>query len=173
MRTTVTEALADIKTIASRIERKRTIIAGVLLRPNVVIDPHAATGGSEKLVASEFQAIDDLLKRIVTIRTAIQKSNLATDLTIEGETRTIMGWLAWRKEVLPIQRDLLARTRDSIAQARRTWSQKDQADDAVKNGLFVAVNEGDLHKSIEKIETQASMLDGQLSLLNATTFIDV
>ena len=39
---TITEALAEIKTIGKRVEAKRTFINGILWRPEAIRDPLAA-----------------------------------------------------------------------------------------------------------------------------------
>jgi hypothetical protein len=75
---TITEALAEIKTINARLQKKRESIGTNLMRDSRIKDPMESEGGSEEFIRKETQAIDDLQKRIVSIRTAIQQQNLVT-----------------------------------------------------------------------------------------------
>ena len=89
MATTITEALAEIKTIGKRLEKKRESVKAYLARDSRVKDPLEKEGGSTEYVRKERQAISDLEKRVVTIRTAIAKSNLGTAVTIQGMSMTV------------------------------------------------------------------------------------
>ena len=71
---TITEALADIKTIGKRVAKKQEFVGSYLARVEAAKDPHAAHGGSAKVIDSERQSISDLWRRVVTIRTAIAAS---------------------------------------------------------------------------------------------------
>src|SRR6266850_8251735 len=96
---TITEALQEIKTIGKRLEKKRLAVSDKLARDTRIKDPLEKDGGSEKFVREERQAIGDLEKRIVAIRTAIQRSNLITMVPIDGNQGTVAEWLTWRREV--------------------------------------------------------------------------
>lgn len=174
---TITEALAEVKTIAKRIEKKREFIGSYMARPAVMRDPLQDDGGGVAKVAAERQAIADLQSRVVLIRTGIQKANQETSVTIESITQTIAQWLTWRKEVAPGNQAFLARMRNTLDELRKK---------AAKNGgkitdtptnetsdWIINVNESDLAAEIETLETILGTLDGVLSLKNATTFIEL
>src|SRR6266851_1458935 len=94
---TITEALAEIKTIGKRLEKKKQAVLANIGRDSRLKDP---LEDSVKYVAQERQAIEDLEKRIVAIRTAIQKKNLETPCTVGENTFMVQEWLNLRKEVL-------------------------------------------------------------------------
>jgi hypothetical protein len=98
---TITEALAEIKTIQKRIVKKQESVSGFLFRQDLARDPLEAQGGSKAHIAAERQAIADLSARVVRIRAEIQKANANTTVTIAGITRSISDWLVWRREVAP------------------------------------------------------------------------
>ena len=75
---TITEALAETKTISARINSAQTAIQRHLVRDARMVDPLANVGGSEKFVAEQRQSIRDLQNRLVDIRTKIQDANRAT-----------------------------------------------------------------------------------------------
>jgi len=176
---TITEGLAELKTIGKRIEKKRAAIQTYLVRPAVVKDPLAAQGGSAAYVKQEMQSIYDLLTRFATIRHAVQSKNLGTQLTIEGLTRTVQGWLNWRKEIAPIYTKHLQQIRANIDAVRnQTHRQqgrvlKEDAQDANQTDVLINLDEVVLNQDLERIETILGTLDGKLSLLNATTTIEV
>jgi len=181
MSTTITEALAEIKTIGKRIEKKRQSVATYLARDLRLKDPLEKDGGSVKFVAEERQGIHDLSVRVVNIRTAIQKSNLATPTTIAGVTKSVAEWLTWRREVAPGEQSFLTSLNNGI----RTIRDKAQRDGArivpaggdstpESKGVEVVVNVDEklLLSAQENLETVLGELDGRLSLLNATTVIE-
>ena len=53
---TITEALAEIKTIGKRLEKKREHVKGFLFRQDVFKDPFYSEGGSFSMIERERQA---------------------------------------------------------------------------------------------------------------------
>src|SRR3990167_9466260 len=100
-RTTITEALAELKTLAKRIEKKKEFVMQHLLRQELLKDPLEKDGGSFAVVDRERQAIGDLQQRIIDIRTAIARANESTEIVVDDVTRSIAEWLVWRREVAP------------------------------------------------------------------------
>lgn len=176
---TITEALADLKTMAKRIEKKREHIGMFLVRQDGVKDPLEKDGGSVAVIARERQAIGDLERRHVAIRTAIQAINRATPITIAETTKSIAEWLTWRKEVAPGVQKSIAQIRAVVQNARAQAQQKGwgvvpaTGTAANPTDFLVNVDEAQLAKEAEQIETILGTLDGQLSLKNATVTIDV
>lgn len=178
----ITEALAELKTLQKRIEKKREQVMPYVLRRAVVVDPLAESGGSKEFVRRERQALADLEERFVKIRVAIQDVNLHTNITIStGEstqvTRTVASWLAWRKEVADGQQRFLGQLRTSILRARDEYAKKGgvtaESAAAVDPNVIVNVDEAQLLKENEAINELLSVLDGKLSLMNATTIVNV
>lgn len=175
---TITEALAELKTIDKRIEKKREFVLGYLLRQEMFKDPLEKDGGSVSAIKREMQSIRDLEERKITIRRAIQRANEQNSVTVAGQTRTIADWLVWRREVAPVQQSFLANVRTRIEQARQEAARKgaglsSSADAAKPNDVIVNINEQELARQIEGLEEVLGSLDGQLSLKNATLMIDV
>lgn len=186
---TITEAFAELKTIGKRLESKRQSIAPYLWRQEGIKDPllkEYPEGGSEEFIKRERQAIGDLETRHIAIRLAIEARNLATSLTVEvapddTETRTIQGWLVWRKEVVMPRQQWLAGMRKTIQTTRQNAMQKGLAVlkvEEVSNSkdlrdIIINVSEVELAKEMERNEIILGQLDGKLSLLNATTTIEV
>jgi hypothetical protein len=175
---TITEALAELKTIDKRIAKKREFILGYLLRQEMFKDPLEKDGGSLSAIKRELQAIHDLEERKITIRRAIQQTNERSSVTVARQTRSIADWLVWRRDVAPQQQQFLASVRTRIEQARQEAARKGAGlatspDAAKPNDVIVNVNEQELARDIEALEEVLGQLDGQLSLKNATLLIDV
>jgi hypothetical protein len=179
MALTITEALAELKTLGKRIEKKREYVASYLARQDGLKDPLEKDGGSAEVIRRERQAIADLETRHVLIRTAIQRVNHATPITVLDTTKTIAEWLTWRKEVASGAQTFVNKLRQMVIQARTQAQQKGwgvvTATESAKQPTDVVVNvdEAALAKEAETLETILGTLDGQLSLKNATVTIDV
>jgi hypothetical protein len=178
-RMTITEALADIKTTQARIEKKRRSILEHVVRDSRFKDPMEAEGGTVEYIKRERQAVHDLEEKIVKIRSAIQRANLEIRLEIGGVERTLAAWLNWRREVAQgaglFLEGLVQRIGLNRAHAGRVGLAREPAPAPGMQQADVVVNvpERELAEEIEKHATILGQLDGKLSLLNATTTVDV
>lgn len=175
---TITEAIAEIKTIGKRIEKKREFITTYLSRQEGVKDPLEKQGGSFENIKQEIQAIMDLENRVVALRRGIQKANDATTVTIGERSRSISDWLVWRREAAPMHQQFLNGIRHTLNQVRTDAARKNVAvvSATIENGakptdFIVNIDEQRLSAEIEDFETTLGKLDGILSLKNATVFI--
>lgn len=176
---TITEALAEIKTIGKRIEKKREFVGGYLARQDGVRDPLEKDGGSAQVIRAERQSIADLEQRIVSLRHGIQRANDETSVTLNGVTRSISEWLTWRRDIAPGQRQFLAGIRGGLHNLREDAKKKGNAvisatattADTQPSDFVVNIDERALATEIETLEDTLGQLDGQLSLKNATITI--
>lgn len=185
---TITEGLAEIKTIGKRLQKKKEAVLNNIARDSRLKDPLAGADGatSESFVAGERQAIQDLERRIVSIRIAIQRKNLETAFTIGENTYTIQEWLDFRRDVSVGRQNFYAQMNNAITNIRT----KAQATGARVTGIgssaaivaagekqpveiLLHLDERQLLKDQEGLEQVLGELDGKLSLLNATTVINV
>ena len=181
--TTITELLAEIKTIEKRIEKKREVVKAHLARNELLRDPFERDGGSARMLEQELQGIQDLEARRVLIRLAIQDANRRISVTVRDRTQTIAEWLIWRREVAPKRQEFLRLLSTGLAQLRREAQAKGatvgmaQAAAAVQVGaqqvqnVVVNIDELALVREIEQLEEILGTLDGMLSLRNATESI--
>lgn len=177
--TTITEGLADLKTLRKRIDKKRESLGPYLARAEAIRDPLEKQGGSAKHIEQEIQAVADLEANYLDVRKRIAAANDKTIITVAGVSRSISDWLIWRREIAPHYRQWLTGMRSGIQQLRtKTQSQGRQMvsatvqlTDAKPDDIIVNVDEARLDQQIEHIEEVLGTLDGQLSLKNATTEI--
>jgi len=180
---TLTEALAEIKTIGKRIGKKQEYARVLIARDERIRDPLEKQGGSVAGLTAELQSIRDLEERIVTLRTRIQAANHRIAVTVQGEVRSLMEWLTWRKEVAPLRRQFISAMIGQIAQVRKEAQQKGMvvaaaaavhsSGDGKATQILVNLDEAQLNADAERLELVLGELDGQLSLKNATETIEV
>lgn len=174
---TITEGLAEVKTITARILKRQEAVLRYLARDARLRDPLEAEGGSVEFVRRERQAVGDLGERLVRIRTAIQVANQTVDLTVAGKTRTVAEWLNWRRELSATQKAFLGQLANTMTQARAQAAKQGTRvtgeADAKPGDFIIALSETELAREIEEIETILGELDGKLSLMNATHSIDL
>lgn len=182
---TITEGLAEIRTVMKRIAKKREAIGTFMVRLDALKDPMASEGGSVQFIAKELQAVKDLEERIIELRRQIAVANVTTQVTVEGTTRSIADWLTWRREVAPGRQQHLRLMQQHIEQMRKQaaskganvvsgWGSPQTAaivSDSNLQDIVINVSEKELAEEVEHIETVLGVLDGQLSLKNATTSI--
>jgi hypothetical protein len=174
---TITEALAELRTLSKRIEKKQEFILGNLARQDGLKDPHAESGGSAKLVSEALQSISDLEDQELKIRTAIQASNLQTTLSVEGVSHTIAEWILWKRNISGSQKQRLSVIANTLKALRQRATQQGNAVVTINQqptaltDLVVFVSESDLAQKSEWIETVLGSLDGQLTLANSRTTI--
>lgn len=178
MAITITEGLAELRTIDARVEKKRQGIIRHLARPAEFKDPMAAEGGTSEYITKERQSLKDLESRSLNIRVAISRKNLETVLSLHGMERSVAEWLIWRREFAKGQDGFLALQANGIervrAEAQRKGGSLTAGDAAAKPGdVIVNVSEKELQDEIDKIQHVLGDLDGKLSLINATTTIEV
>jgi hypothetical protein len=177
--TTITEGLAELKTLRKRIDTKRSGIMQYLARAEAVRDPLEKQGGSEAHIRAERQAIDDLEENYIALRRRIAEANASTTITVGGITRSITDWLVWRRELAAFRSAWLTNVRQGVQGLRQKTSQRGGAiyasasvgAEAKPDDIVVNIDERALDAEIEKLEEILSTLDGQLSLKNATTEI--
>lgn len=178
----ITEALSEIKTLQKRIADKEQFVNRYMARLDKVRDPLEKDGGSQSRIDAEIQAIGDLEQNIVSLRTRIQRTNQVTTLTVNGTlssaTKTITEWLAWKKEIAPRRRQFLDVMIQNVAKLRAEVSRMPgnprvlapgQVDGAQPDDVLVYLDERKLSEDKERMTETLGLLDGQLSMLNATT----
>lgn len=176
---TITEGLAELKTLRKRIDKKRESLGPYLARAEAIRDPLEKQGGSAKHIEAEIQAVADLEANFLDIRLRIAAANDKTMIKVAGVEKSISAWLIWRREIAPHYRSWLQGMRSGIQQLRAKTQQRGgamissvaQIGDTKPDDIIVNVDEAKLDQQLEHIEEVLGTLDGQLSLKNATTQI--
>ncbi len=174
----ITEALAEIKTIDKRLYTKRQFVYQYLARQMGMKDPLGESGSAQS-IREYRQSINDLEERIIKIRRAISKANDVVELTVCGTMRTISEWLVWRREVSEGQLDFLKRMQSGVNQLRDKSTRSgygvvaNEADAKSAEDIVVNVDEKELAEEIEGIDEVLGTLDGLLSHKNAIMTVEI
>lgn len=178
MEVTITEALAELKLIKARVEKKKQFIANYLARQEGVKDPLEKQGGSVAALKAERQSVMDLLNRFVKIRSAVADANSKTNLTILDVTRSVADWLVWKRDVAPVVKNIQDSMASSINSVRNDGRKKGlnvvaEGQAQRPDDIIVNIDEKELAEESEKTVETLGVLDGKLSLHNATVKVVV
>lgn len=178
MTTTITEALAELKLIKDKVEKKNRFIASFIGRQDAVKDPLEKQGGSVAALKAERQSINDLINRFVVIRSKIAEANAKTQLTLGTDTKSIADWLVWRRDAAPMIKAVQQSMAQQINNLRNEGRKKglnvvSEGNAQTPNDIIVNVDEKELSEWEEKTIETLGILDGKLSLHNATVTIEV
>lgn len=176
----ITEAMAEIKLFIKKISSQREFILRNLAREEWRKDPFEKDHTTQEAqVKAAIQSISDLEKNIVTYRYAITKANMEEHILLEGMDMTVAEWLIWRREVLPLRKQLLGNLANQMAgnsreqqSAQRSYSGKDSEKSQPTN-YIVNISDKWLKEETEKLEAIEQRLDGQLSMLNANMEVEL
>jgi hypothetical protein len=94
-------------------------------------------------------------------------TNEATQLTIEGSTKSVADWLVWKREVAPNITKELTLLLAGVQLARRGAPQKTTVDQP--EPIISHLNERVVMEALTAVQNILSVLDAELSVLNATT----
>ena len=117
----VTEALNELKTLNTRIER--AILEGDFITASKKADKNAKPGISKedynKKATSNYQSVKDLIKRREVIKAAVIASNAVTEVEIAGEKMTVAKAID-TKSSMEYYQHLLDRMKNQYSKALAT-----------------------------------------------------
>jgi hypothetical protein len=175
---TITEALSEINLIKKKIAAKNAVLANMVARASHQKDQYEKHGGSEKIFSRENQSVQDLHSLLVSIRTEIAKANLENFITIDGQIKSIFGWLTWRREVYDVETQAIREQLEKLQQISKVEEQRPQVHKNDKGEMEIVtyirnVDEKELRTRLEQLENIHGKLDGLLSLKNAQIVLKV
>lgn len=176
----ITEAMSEIKLFAKKIASQREFIIRNLKREEWRKDPFEKDSTTQEAqVRAAIQSINDLERNMVAYRFAITKANMKEKVSLEGVEMTIAEWLIWRREVLPLRKQLLGNLANQIAnvgaeqqRVNRVFPGRD-AEQVQPVNFVINVSDKWLMAEIEKLDAIEQRLDGQLSMLNANIEVEL
>ena len=118
-----------------------------------------------------LQGHSDILKEIMALRVAIQRTNLATEVTIElgGKqvTKCIAEWIHRRRDLCELERQAWIKLTDRGLIDQYLQTVKDGPQTEVKVRRYYDPETRD--KSVELYRSEPSVIDATLEVVNATT----
>lgn len=166
------EALKELplieKKVARNVEKLREYASAV---DNGKVDLKFSTEALQrKEIESLLQSSNDLANRADKLRRAIALTNANTNVTIKGETRTILEWISFRRNTFQLRLSALQALSDtaSTQQMRNT-----PVDPAVGIRVVRFYDEKNKNEKIEDLHNLYDAVDSTLEIVNATTDIVV
>lgn len=161
------EALKQIKDL----QRKANDLEDKVRRHSAYLSIETPVYENQKLQVREWiQAHSDILKEILRLRIAIQKTNLATEVTIEFEsvavTKTVAEWIHRRRE-LASQEAHMWRGLTDRGLKEGTIKQSNEEPAEVK--IVRCYDPAERDQAINLFESEPIVIDSKLEIVNAVT----
>lgn len=174
---TITEALSELNLIKKKVDNKRKVVAGSLIKAKHEKDAFENVGGIKQYITSELQSIDDLESRYLRIKGSIAKANIENSISINGFTKTIHDWLNWKRDLSDTQKKFVFNLYSFPKGELDKLSKQPQIylDDNKEKHLVefeATIDYPSFLKKSEELNDTFDRLDGQLSLKNATIVVD-
>ncbi len=127
-----------------------------------------------KQISEWLQGHGDIIKEIGSLKTAVQRTNLATKVTIELDevhvTKCISEWIDRRKELAALQEGVYRVLTDrNLKETYNTQLTNTSPVIAVKRRLYFDPRERD--KKVELYRSEPGKIDSTLEIINAVTDI--
>jgi len=161
------EALKQIKDLQKKAEdlRKKVMLHSAYLDYETPVYPD-----QKKQVREWIQAHSDILKRIMSLRIAIQKTNLVTDVTIEiggkSVTKTIAEWVHRRRD-LAIED--LTMWKGLTDRGLKEGTVKSSSEQPMQVKIVRCYDPSERDSMIDILTTEPSVIDARLEVVNAVT----
>lgn len=163
----IIEALKQIKDLLRKTEDLRTKVGN-----------HCAHMSHETPVYSDqrrqveewIQAHNDILKEILRLRVAIQKTNIETKVTIElagkNITKTIAEWIYRRRELAPLESSVWKKLTD---RGLKEVSGMNSMQQAIALTIVRCYDPVMRDTQVAALESEPSTIDARLEIVNAVT----
>lgn len=117
-----------------------------------------------------IQAHHDLLKEILRLRTAIQRTNIVTSVTIElggvQVTKNIAGWIHRRRDLAKLEMAMWQQLGDrGLREGMAQNSQQQQIEIRIRRYFDPKLRD----ERLEQYRSEPSIIDGTLEVTNAVT----
>lgn len=117
-----------------------------------------------------IQSHSDILKEILSLRVAIQKTNLSTNVVIELDgkqvNKSIAEWIHRRKDLAKMEMDMWSMLTDRNLKEGRISESSGQIREVKIRRYF---DSAEKDKKIDLYRTEPSIIDSTLEVVNATT----
>lgn len=123
------------------------------------------------VVAGWMQSHSDVLREIEKLRYRIQKTNVATQVTIEiGDnriTKSICEWIARRKDLVALDLEMWRQLTDRNLKGEAIVKNSSGENVTVRMRRYYDLKKKD--QRMEVLASEPSLIDGELEIVNAVT----
>lgn len=165
----IIEALKQVKDLQRKAQDLRDKVQKNCALANFETPPYS---DQKKQVAEWIQAHSDVLKEILRLRVAIQRTNLAVSVTIEigGKqvTKTIAEWVHRRRDLASEELKMWQGLSD---RGIKEGIGKGPAGDALEIKVVRFYDPAERDGKLDLFSNEPSLVDGKLEIVNAVTDI--
>lgn len=165
----IIEGLKKIKDLAKKAEDLR----GKVSQYCADLDCESPVYPDQKRQISEWlQSHSDVIKEILALRYRIQKTNIATQVTMQlndrSVTKSIAEWVHRRRDLAELERTMWNRLSDRGLKDMSTYKLTPQSpENIVKRRLYFDPKERD--EKVELYRSEPGIIDATLETINAVT----
>ena len=168
----IIEAMKQIKDL----QRKADDLVTKVTQYGVDMDIEAPTYGTveqqRQQVGEWVQAHRDIVKEILRLRVAIQRTNLATQVAIELEgkpvTKSIAEWIHRRRDLATLEQTVYNRVMQRAAGMRAGTVRASSGEEKVAQ-VRRYFDQGAYDERVAALRSEPLIIDGTLEVVNAVT----
>ena len=164
----IIEAMRKLKNLNVKAEDLRSKIAQFCADLTIETPTYP---DQRKQVSEWLQAHGDVLKEILHLRVAIQRTNLATNATVELDgkavTKTVAEWIHRRRDLAKLELDAWSKLTDRGLKEQNVQTSQGGAVTEVRIRRYYDPLERDRKRTL--YQSEPSTIDGVLEIINATT----
>jgi len=161
------EALKQIKDL----QRKAADLEDKVSKHSAYLSIETPVYKNQKTQVSEWvQAHSDLLKEILRLRVAIQRTNLVTPVTIElggkSVTKSIAEWIHRRRDLAGLEAQMWSKLTD---RSLREGTIKQSTDQLVEVKIVRCYSPEERDFALNLYQSEPTLIDSRLEVINAIT----
>jgi hypothetical protein len=169
----IIEALKGIKDLQRKADDIKKKIAENCADLDADAPAYGTVEAQTKQVADWLQAISDILKEIEKLRIAIQKTNLAVEVSVEVSegkrvTKSIAAWIHRRKDLSKSEASAWAALNNKNLKAQ-PYRLSQTSDEVKVANVRKYYNQAERDKKVKEFTSEPSRIDSTLEITNATT----
>lgn len=168
----IIEAMKQIRDLQRKAEDLRDKVGKYAADQDLEAPTYGTEADQRKQVAEWVQAHGDLIKEILRLRTAIQRTNLATqvDIELDGKhvSKSIAEWIHRRRELSSLDREIFSKA-ISKATSVQSGMIRSSSGDLKEVKVRRYFDQAEYDRKIESYRSEPSLIDGTLEVVNAVT----
>lgn len=169
---TITEALKEIKFLEKKINDKAQKLRAACCEMDYSGQPFTYGDESEQraVVNGLQQSIVDMTNEIERLSISVNKTNLETNVSVNGKERSIASWILRRRKLCSLEvRAWNSLTDNGLKPQAQSIKNENGESVAVVTNPKKFYDEKKKNEVIESLENEANEIDGKLEVVNATT----
>lgn len=160
------EAMKRLKVIEKRIADNNKQVSSYCTILSTERPAFETEEAQKKEVKSLLQSSEDLIKEYLTLKRKIEKTNLVTEVTMNGTVYTIADLLVIKRKLAAIGQSVYTSLSDSGANSRRGYAGGGATDKVQVVRLY---DEKERNTKLLEWQNLYNEIDSRLEVINATT----